>query len=348
MHGPKRYTDLADDLPGIGTNILASRLRDLEAHGIVDQADPSAAGRLAGLRADRLRPRAAAGDARAGALGRPVPRPADRRTTSSSRAGSPTRSTSCSRPSRPPGRFEFRVGDEVARSSTARSRPGPIEDPDVVVEGDPEAIYHMFVERRLDGVDVAATASSWLSWSTPPRPGRGPRVGLIAAGATWHRRWWGWWDGWGSNSRPKDYWESSARCASDRPRHAATAWIPPATPPVRQRPLMAAVRAHRASPRRPGAALRTLRARRGGTFGVVFDVRGRRCGKRRDPGGGRLPVTEARMECLAGPVRRRAGGSRVVGPGNYTTRRDVTHGTGLGHRACKLPARRKTVSAEAS
>src|SRR5258708_21493356 len=31
--GPKRYTDLAEGLPGIGTNILAARLRDLEAAG---------------------------------------------------------------------------------------------------------------------------------------------------------------------------------------------------------------------------------------------------------------------------------------------------------------------------
>src|SRR3954451_19907456 len=35
MHGPKRYTDLVERLPGIGTNILAARLRDLESHGIV-------------------------------------------------------------------------------------------------------------------------------------------------------------------------------------------------------------------------------------------------------------------------------------------------------------------------
>jgi DNA-binding HxlR family transcriptional regulator len=35
MHGPKRYTDLVDCLPGIGTNILAARLRDLEGHDIV-------------------------------------------------------------------------------------------------------------------------------------------------------------------------------------------------------------------------------------------------------------------------------------------------------------------------
>jgi DNA-binding HxlR family transcriptional regulator len=35
LHGPKRYTDLVDGLPGIGTNILATRLRDLEEAGVV-------------------------------------------------------------------------------------------------------------------------------------------------------------------------------------------------------------------------------------------------------------------------------------------------------------------------
>ena len=29
MHGAKRYTDLVDHLPGIGTSILAARLREL-------------------------------------------------------------------------------------------------------------------------------------------------------------------------------------------------------------------------------------------------------------------------------------------------------------------------------
>jgi DNA-binding HxlR family transcriptional regulator len=35
LHGPKRYTDLVEGLPGIGTNVLASRLRDLEQFGVV-------------------------------------------------------------------------------------------------------------------------------------------------------------------------------------------------------------------------------------------------------------------------------------------------------------------------
>ena len=37
MHGPKRYTDLTNGLPGIGTNILAARLRELEQCGVVEK-----------------------------------------------------------------------------------------------------------------------------------------------------------------------------------------------------------------------------------------------------------------------------------------------------------------------
>ncbi len=37
LHGPKRYTDLAHGLPGIGTNILADRLRSLEEVGVVQK-----------------------------------------------------------------------------------------------------------------------------------------------------------------------------------------------------------------------------------------------------------------------------------------------------------------------
>jgi DNA-binding HxlR family transcriptional regulator len=37
LHSPKRYTDLAAGLPGIGTNILAARLRDLEKAGVVQK-----------------------------------------------------------------------------------------------------------------------------------------------------------------------------------------------------------------------------------------------------------------------------------------------------------------------
>jgi DNA-binding HxlR family transcriptional regulator len=35
--GPRRYTDLLDGLPGVGTNVLSTRLRELEAEGIIER-----------------------------------------------------------------------------------------------------------------------------------------------------------------------------------------------------------------------------------------------------------------------------------------------------------------------
>lgn len=37
LFGPRRYTDILNDLPGIGTNLLSNRLKDLEAQGIIQQ-----------------------------------------------------------------------------------------------------------------------------------------------------------------------------------------------------------------------------------------------------------------------------------------------------------------------
>ena len=39
-----RYTDLRDGLPGVATNLLADRLRDLESAGVVERTPPSAPG----------------------------------------------------------------------------------------------------------------------------------------------------------------------------------------------------------------------------------------------------------------------------------------------------------------
>jgi DNA-binding HxlR family transcriptional regulator len=48
MLGPKRFTDLLDGLPGIGRNLLAERLRQLEAEGLLSRArlPPPAASRV--------------------------------------------------------------------------------------------------------------------------------------------------------------------------------------------------------------------------------------------------------------------------------------------------------------
>ena len=153
MHGPKRYTDLAEHLPGIGTNILASRLRDLEACGVVAKRTlpPPAASRVyeltdygRGLRA-AIRELALWG---ARSLGPPT---ADDELFDGWLENAVDTVLA---PIAPPGRFEFRVGDEVASLVDGEAQPGPVDDPDVVVEGDPDGVYHMFVDQRLDLVKV--------------------------------------------------------------------------------------------------------------------------------------------------------------------------------------------------
>lgn len=37
--GPKRYKDLLEGLPGIGTNLLADRLKEMEEYGLVERAN---------------------------------------------------------------------------------------------------------------------------------------------------------------------------------------------------------------------------------------------------------------------------------------------------------------------
>lgn len=45
---PRRYSELLDNLPGIGTNLLSNRLRELENRGLVEQAPAwEGAGRMA-------------------------------------------------------------------------------------------------------------------------------------------------------------------------------------------------------------------------------------------------------------------------------------------------------------
>ena len=153
MHGPKRYTDLVDRLPGIGTNILAARLRDLEAGGVVTRRKlpPPAASRVYELTeyGRALRP-AIRELALWGA--RSLGPPTDRDELFPGWLANALDTVLA--PLAPPGRFEFRVGDEVASLVDGEAQLGPIEEPNVVVEGDPEGIYSMFVEQRLDLVTV--------------------------------------------------------------------------------------------------------------------------------------------------------------------------------------------------
>jgi len=153
MHGPKRYTDLAEHLPGIGTNILASRLRDLEACGIVSKRKlpPPAASRVYELTDYGRELKAVMRDLAlwgARSLGPPT---ADDELFPGWLENAIDVMLA---PLAPPGRFEFRIGEEVASIVDGEAQAGPVEEPDVVVTGDAEGIYHLFVDRRLDLVSA--------------------------------------------------------------------------------------------------------------------------------------------------------------------------------------------------
>jgi len=140
MQGPKRYTDLAEGLPGIGTNITkktlpppaASRVYELTDYGL--ELKPVMR-ELALWGARSLGPPTATDEFFPGWLVCPV--------------------DMILGPIAPAGRFEFRVGNEIASLVDGVAYTGPIDDPDVVVEGDAEGLYYLFIERRLDGVSIS-------------------------------------------------------------------------------------------------------------------------------------------------------------------------------------------------
>ena len=156
MQGPRRYTDLADGLPGIGTNILASRLKDLEAGGIVQKTKlpPPAASTVYELTpcGHDLRPvlhELARWGART--LGPPAP--------DALRPGWLTNALQIAlSPVASEGRLAFRVGEEEASVVDGESSAGIVADADVLVETDATGFYHLLVDRRLDGVRVEGDA----------------------------------------------------------------------------------------------------------------------------------------------------------------------------------------------
>jgi DNA-binding HxlR family transcriptional regulator len=153
LQGPKRYTDLAANLPGIGTNILAARLRDLEESGLVAKRrlPPPAASQVYeltpyGLGLKPVMRELALWGLRS--LGRP---PEDEElvpgwlTNAIDTVFAPVMAT---------GRFEFRVDSELVSLVDGEVHAGAIEEPDVVVETDAVGFYCMFVERSFERVHV--------------------------------------------------------------------------------------------------------------------------------------------------------------------------------------------------
>jgi len=153
MGGPKRYTDLAGGLPGIGTNILASRLKDLESAGDVHKyrLPPPAASQVYELTEYGRELKGVLFEmARWGARSLGPPKQEDLHPGWLEGA---IRLVGYAAPECS-GRFVFRVGDEEASLVDGDARPGDVEDPDAVIETDSEGFYFLFVDRDLSRATV--------------------------------------------------------------------------------------------------------------------------------------------------------------------------------------------------
>jgi DNA-binding HxlR family transcriptional regulator len=153
LRGALRYTDLQTGLPGIATNLLADRLRDLEAAGLVrrEAAPPPVATTLF-----HLTPRGAE-------LGPAVL--AIARWGEELIAERDEHDAFCPHwlslqaklhladqaPDRPPVAIELRAGDAPltieAGDGVVRTRPGAASDPDLVLTGSPELLVGVLTGR---------------------------------------------------------------------------------------------------------------------------------------------------------------------------------------------------------
>ena len=152
LHGPKRYTDLAEHLPGIGTNILATRLKELESAGLVEKRKlpPPWASTVYELTATGRELRPVLHElARFGArlMGPPPPDALQKGWL----VGALDLALS---PLCQGRRIAFRIGDEEASLVDCVATPGIPEDYDVLVETDATGFYHLVVDRKLEGVRI--------------------------------------------------------------------------------------------------------------------------------------------------------------------------------------------------
>jgi DNA-binding HxlR family transcriptional regulator len=170
LRGPCRYTDLRDSLPGIATNLLGDRLRQLERAGITEgeEAPPPVATTLY-----RLTPRGERLQSVIDELGRwgaPL--------MFGEAEGEEFRGHWLSLPARlfltdgapkePPVTIELRVEDERIVLETVdgvvRARPGSAEEPDAAISGTPPLILGLLVGR----LDLAGAQARGLQYEGDP------------------------------------------------------------------------------------------------------------------------------------------------------------------------------------
>jgi DNA-binding HxlR family transcriptional regulator len=161
IRGACRYTDLREGLPGIATNLLADRLRDLEQNGILEREDapPPIATTLYRLtaRGRDLEPVIEA----LGRWGAPLlgAHKSKKDTFRSHWIALPLQlHLRDKHPSRPPVRIEIHAGggDPLTMESAANGRlravPRSAAKPDLVVKGDPGSVLAFMLGDREAGV----------------------------------------------------------------------------------------------------------------------------------------------------------------------------------------------------
>jgi DNA-binding HxlR family transcriptional regulator len=153
LRGACRYTDLRNGLPGIATNLLADRLRELEQAGIVsgEDAPPPVATTLFRLtpRGEELRPVVL----ELGRWGVPfmIEGPGNDAFRSHWLTLPAEFFLSDQAPDQPPITIEVRAGEESILIETVnggiRTRPGTADQPDAVISGPPQPILGLLSGR---------------------------------------------------------------------------------------------------------------------------------------------------------------------------------------------------------
>jgi len=171
IRGACRYTDLRNGLPGIATNMLADRLRELEEAGIVTSAEapPPVATTLF-----RLSPRGAALEPillQLGLWGAPLLAKSAKNDSFRSHwlalpAKLHLRDTA---PGRPAISIELRTGDEPVTLETAdggvRLRPGAAVNPDLVLNGPHKVVLDLLFGK----IDWSAARAGGLEHEGNPK-----------------------------------------------------------------------------------------------------------------------------------------------------------------------------------
>ena len=150
LQGACRYTDLQNGLPGIATNLLAERLRDLEREGILtrEEAPPPIATTVF-----RLTPRGQELQTILFELARwgaPLMTEPDEQDAYRGRwlASLLLRDRT---PDEPPVTIEFRTGEEAVtvetREGTVHTHPGAAETPDLILTGPPQLLVGVLTGR---------------------------------------------------------------------------------------------------------------------------------------------------------------------------------------------------------